>query len=153
MLNNKQDIYFRKAKRDIPPSFIMDQEMLELLLALEDEQDLKKVSQKVQMPPSRFKKAFLKLVSLGLIEKLDVENVYAHSAIIEKMKYILNQIDGLLGDIILDDTAKSLGMNLDRIPLHDLAFFVENLSDRIPDEINRYMFKKWMFDELKAVGC
>ncbi len=152
-MNNLKQCFYRKTSRSVPIDVIENNNASQLLEALDGENNIRKIFNKMKMPQAEFKKTLLNLAKHGLIEKLDPEEKMVDPVFFQKLREKLNQIDGSPGETILDDKASAMGIDLDRIPVIDAAFIIEMVADEIKSEIIRSNFIVWAVEKLKDLGC
>ena len=59
---------------------------------------------------------------------------------------------GPLGDILVDDTAKEMGVDTHRIPISTLPHFITILAREIPSTKQSNAFRETMLKEMKSMG-
>jgi len=147
-----KNLRFQKTNHVSYKQFNFDSNMLELFLAVDGKKSVFEIAQEIPMDPEQFKANFLKLVKLGLIEKVEAVEEFVPGEFVENMRRVVIGLIGPLGDILVEDTAKEMGVDTHRIPISTLPHFITILAREIPSTKQSNAFRETMLEEMKSMG-
>jgi hypothetical protein len=126
--------------------------MLSLYVAIDGEKTVSDLVQEVQISQVAFKKAFVKLVKLGLIEEAGSGERYVEDTFLADMRKVITKLMGPLGGLLIDDTAMDMGFKKDRIPVSSLHHFITVLAREIPSQKQSDKFREIIFEKMREIG-
>lgn len=151
-MSDKKELYYRKTKRSTNQAFTMDSNMLEIMMAMDGRKSVREIAREVKIAPALFKSTFLKLAKQGLIERTVADQACVEPSFIDNMRDLLTQLNGPLGEILLDEAAEEMGFEPGRIPISSLFKYIEVVAREVPSEKQGREFKKQMFKEMNKIG-
>ena len=138
------DAYYRKVIRRDNDKVLLDADMIRLLIAIEEDKSLYQVSEEVDMDNTTFKRAISKLLEQGLIETVKKHRVVLDKTFLDALRVNLSRAIGPIAEILIEDLAAEMQVNLSAIPLNQAAELIAQLSLEIPNEDIQMQFKKSM---------
>ncbi len=151
-MTNILDTRFKKTTVSSHNEVTFDPDMFKLLMAIEEGKTIRQIATEVQLSGSAFKASFQKLLKYKLIEPVDETKDYVEPALIEQIRKILVRLTGPLGEMLIEEAASELKLDLSRIPKSGLADLVYAIAKEIPGEKQRNEFGKLMIEEMKHMG-
>lgn len=148
---NLVDMRYKKVDQASNQEFSFDSDMLALFMAIDGQKTIQDVYLEVQLNQPRFKKAFVKLIKLGLIDQAGIEEVYVGESFLNNMRLTLISLIGPLGEVLVPDVAENMGWETNRIPEASLADFVAAVAREIPGSKQSDEFKSRMLTEMKTL--
>ena len=138
------DAFYRKVIRRDNDKVLLDADMIRLLIAIEEDKSLYQVSEEVDMDNTTFKRAISKLLEQGLIEPVKKHLVVLDKTFLDALRVNLSRAIGPIAEILIEDLAAEMQLNLSAIPLNQAAELIAQLSLEIPNEDIQMQFKKSM---------
>ncbi len=141
----------RFRKTSIKPSndINFDSDTLMLYLAIDDKKPILEIFKETKLHRSTFKECLLKLYKLKLIEQVAEEVDYVEPAFLNRLREVLIDVAGPLGEILMEEAADEMNLELTKIPKTKVADFVYQVASDIPGEKQAAEFKKVMLQEIK----
>lgn len=139
-----QDVYFRKTDLALKGNMAFDKNMLVLLLAIDEKKSILDVAREVQLDTDVFKKCLVKLHKLKLIEKVEKKIEYLNGSFLNSVSSNLVNLLGPLGEMLLEEAAEQLDMELSAIPKNRMHDFLDTVAKEIPGEKQREDFQTAM---------
>ncbi len=139
-----QDRHYRRTDRADKDEISFDSDMLRLFLAIDDSKTLWDVSKEVKMSSEVFKTSLIKLIQLKLIEQVEDKPDLVDQSVLAKIRDILVQLMGPLGEVLLTDAAKDLSLEDNKIPAAMAEKFIDCIAQNIPGEKQREEFRRAM---------
>ena len=149
---SKLDAHFRKTNIASANEITFDPDMLKLLMAIDEKKTLRQIATEVALPPDAFKKSFVKLYNLKLIEEVEDLTQFVDERFIGKIKEALIELVGPLGEVLIEDATGELNTTITRIPVADAATLINSIARHIPGEKEQNTFRKTMLDYMKTLG-
>ena len=140
--------YFKKTIRQDMEKITLDPEMLRLLMAIDENQNISQVAKAVEMNLSKVRDILGKLLKLELVVPITKEVIYTERSFIKFLKTKLSEAIGPMGEILIEDILDEMGLQMDRIPVHATPDFVRNIAREIPQGKNRTIFEDAAFSRI-----
>lgn len=147
-----QDIRCRKTDLSLTGELEFDQNMLSVLMAIDEDKTLLQVANEVKLSGEEFKATLLKLYKLKLIEKVEEEIEYLDESYLSKIRTVLVELVGPLGETLLEDAALQLGVDMDKIPKRRAGDFLAAIAEEIPGEKQQKLFDERMAKSINTTG-
>jgi hypothetical protein len=146
-----QDARFRKTNFTTHDETVFDADMLKLLMAIDEGKPILQIAKEINMDPAVFRESFLRLYKLKFIEEVKQKIVYADEIFITRLKETLVNLTGPLGEMLLEEAAEKMNLQVSRIPKSSVADFVYQVAKEIPGDTQQAEFKKLMIQEIKGM--
>ena len=146
--SNASHLYFRKVIRKDSEQVSLDANMIRLLLAIDEHRNLNQIAEAVDMDTITMKQALAELLKRGLIEPVRKGAPQLDRMFYDALRINLSKAIGPMAEIIIEDAAAEMNLNLNRIPVDQAAELISNISYEIPDDESRILFKKSMIQIL-----
>jgi hypothetical protein len=144
-----REIRFRKTNTSQNGEMEFDQDMLTVLMAIDASKTLLEVAKETKMDSAAFKKCFLKIYNLNLVEEVVAKVDCIDQHFLNNIKTCLVELLGPLGEILMEDAAEKINSELPDIPKKSIADFIHAIAIEIPGEKQRTEFQKIMLKNLK----
>jgi hypothetical protein len=126
-----------------------DSNLLNLYLAIDEKKTMNILLKEARLDLSIFKQCLLKLIKLKLIKPVKVdETEYVNSRFLERLREVLIELSGPMGDFLIEQTAEEMNLKVSRIPVAEVADFVYQIGSVIPSQKQALKFKKIMLQEI-----
>ena len=145
------NVYFRKTDLAASGNVTLDQNMLKLLFAIDENKTILEVAREINLDPPVFKQSLVKLYKLKLIEKKEKEVEYIDASFLNNVRDTLVKLLGPLGEVLMDDAAEEMDMERSKIPKTLVAEYLMAIAEEIPSDKQKSEFKKNMLGEIKAM--
>ncbi len=141
----------RFRKTSIKPSndINFDSDTLLLYLAINEKKPILEIFKETNLDRSTFKECLLKLYKLKLIEQVEEEVDYVEATFLNRLRDVLVDVAGPLGEILMEEAADDMKLELNKIPKSKVADFVYQVASDIPGDKQAAEFKKIMLQEIK----
>lgn len=151
---NLLDMHFRKTNLASTNEITFDSDMLKLLMAIDEDKTIRQIAGEVAMSPSAFKESLMKLVKLKLIEQVQVAPAgsYVGEAFMTRLRELLVSLTGPLGEVLIEETAEQMSLNISKILRARIGDFVYNIANQMPGEKQKNEFSTAMLEEIKMIG-
>ena len=151
---NLLDMHFRKTNLASNNEITFDSDMLKLLMAIDEDKTIRQIAGEVALSPSAFKESLMKLIKLKLIEQVSAAAVvsYVGEAFMARLQEILVSLAGPLGEVLIEETAEQMGLDVKKIPQARVGDFVYNIANQMPGEKQKNEFSTAMLAEIKMLG-
>jgi hypothetical protein len=146
--SNASHLYFKKVIRKDNEQVSLDANMIRLLLVIDEHRNLNQIAEAVQMDTIALKQALALLLKRGLIEPVRKDIPRLDRMFYDALRINLSKAIGPIAEIIIEDAADEIGLNLQSIPVDQAAELITSISYEIPEEDSRIMFKKSMIQIL-----
>lgn len=141
-------IRFKKTRANPNGEIKFDADLLELYLAIDEEKNILSLFKESRLTQSVFKQGILKLLKLRLIEQVKEEAAVADSSFFNRLREVLIEISGPLGEVLIEDAAMEMNLDPTRIPIHKKADFIYRIAAAIPGHNPAGKFKAIMLREI-----
>jgi predicted transcriptional regulator len=145
------NVYFKKTDLATSGNVTLDQNMLKLLFAIDENKTILEIAKEIKLDPTVFKQSLVKLYKLKLIEKKEKEVEYIDAKFLNNVRDTLVQLLGPLGEVLMDDAAEEMDTERSKIPKTLVAEYLMAIAEEIPSEKQKSEFKKNMLGEIKAM--
>ncbi len=151
---NLLDMHFRKTDLASTNEITFDSDMLKLLMAIDETKTVRQIAGALALSPAAFKQSFVKLVKLKLIEQVAdaAPTTYVSEGFLDKTREVLIGLTGPLGEVLLEETAEQMNLEMNQIPQDRLGDFIYNLANQMPGEKQKNEFSTVMLKEIKLLG-
>jgi len=151
---NLLDMHFRKTNLASTNEITFDSDMLKLLMAIDEDKTIRQIAGEVALSPSAFKDSLMKLVKLKLIEQVQVAPAgsLVGEAFMARLLEILVSLTGPLGEVLIEETAEQMNLDINKIPRAQIGDFVYNIANQMPGEKQKNEFSTTMLEEIKLLG-
>jgi len=151
---NLLDMHFRKTNLASTNEITFDSDMLKLLMAIDEDKTIRQVAGEVDLSPSAFKESLMKLVKQKLIEQVQVAPAgsLVGEAFMARLREILVSLTGRLGEVLIEETAEQMNLDVNKIPRARIGDFVYNIANQMPGEKQKNEFSTTMLEEIKLLG-
>lgn len=146
--SNASHLYFKKVIRKDDEQVSLDANMIRLLLVIDEHRNLNQIAEAVQMDAITLKQALALLLKRGLIEPVRKDIPRLDRMFYDALRINLSKAIGPIAEIIIEDAADEIGLNLQSIPVDQAAELITSISYEIPEEDSRIVFKKSMIQIL-----
>jgi hypothetical protein len=120
-------------------------------MAIDEKKPILQVAKEINMDPTLFREALLRLYKLKLIEEVKSEVVYVEKTFLTTLRYSLSALIGPLAEIVMEEIAKEMNFQLTKIPKSRVADFVYLIAKEIPGDKEKVEFKKRMLQEIHSM--
>jgi hypothetical protein len=150
---NLLEMHFRKTNLAESNEITFDTDMLKLLMAIDEDKTIRQIIGDVAMTPSAFKASLMKLIKLKLIEPVAAAALvsYVDEAFIARLREVLVALTGPMGEILIEEIADEMNLDVHKIPRDQVGDFVYNLANQIPSEKQKNQFSTAMVAEIKRL--
>ncbi len=150
---NLLDMYFRKTNLASNSEITFDSDMLKLLMAIDDSKTIRQIATDVGFTPSAFKESLMKLIKLKLIEQVEAtaQVSYVGEAFLERTRDVLVDLTGPLGEVLIEETAEQMGLDITKIPRDRVGDFIYNIAKQMPGEKQKNEFSTVMLKEINLL--
>jgi len=151
---NLLDMHFRKTNLASTDEITFNSDMLKLLMAIDEDKTIRQIAGEVELSPSAFKESLMKLVKLKLIEQVQVAPAgsYVGEAFMARLREVLVSLTGPLGEVLIEETAEQMSLEVNKIPRARIGDFVYNIANQMPGEKQKNEFSTTMLEEIKLLG-
>jgi predicted transcriptional regulator len=151
---NLLDMHFRKTNLASNNEITFDSDMLKLLMAIDEDKTIRQIAGDVDLSPSAFKESLMKLIKLKLIEQVQVAPAgsYVGEAFMARLREVLVSLTGPLGEVLIEETAEEMNLDITKIPRAKVGDFVYNIANQMPGEKQKNEFSTTMLEEIKLLG-
>lgn len=151
---NLLDMHFRKTNLASNNEITFDTDMLKLLMAIDEDKTIRQVAGEVTLTPSAFKESLMKLVKLKLIAQVAAAAVVAYvgEAFMARLQEVLVSLTGPLGEVLIEETAEDMNLDIKKIPRTQVGDFVYNIANQMPGDKQKNEFSTAMLEEIKMLG-
>ncbi len=146
--SNASHLYFRKVIRKDNQQVSLNANMIRLLLAIDEHLSLKQIAEAVEMDTITLKQALAELLKHKLIEPVRKDTPRLDRMFYDALRINLSKAIGPMAEILIEDAAAEMNLNLQSIPVDQAAELITSISYEIPDEDGRILFKKSMLQIL-----
>lgn len=146
--SNASHIYFKKVIRRDNQQVSLDANMIRLLLAIDEHLSLNQIAEAMEMDSITLKQALVELLKRGLIEPVRKDKPQLDRMFYDALRINLSKAIGPMAEILIEDAAAEMNLNLHSIPVDQAAELITSISYEIPDEDDRIPFKKSMIQIL-----
>ncbi len=84
-----------------------------------------------------------------LIEEVKEKVDYVDSQLLDEISEKLVELLGPLGEVLMQDAAETLNIEVPNIPKNDIAEYVKAIANEIPSDKQRVDFQKEMLKKIK----
>jgi predicted transcriptional regulator len=151
---NLLDMHFRKTNLASNSEITFDSDMLKLLMAIDEEKTIRQIAGDVDLTPAAFKESLMKLIKLKLIEQAEATAPvsYVGEAFMARLHEILVSLTGPLGEVLIEETAEEMNLDVKKIPRARVGDFVYNIANQMPGDKQKNEFSTAMLEEIKMLG-
>ena len=151
---NLLDMQFRKTNLASNSEITFDSDMLKLLMAIDENKTIRQIAADVEFTPSAFKESLVKLIKLKLIEQVATTAPvsYVGEAFLERTREVLVQLAGPLGEVLIEETAEQMNLDVTKIPRSSVGDFIYNIAKQMPGEKQKTEFSSVMMEQIKLIG-
>ena len=151
---NLLDMHFRKTNLASNNEITFDSDMLRLLMAIDEDKTIRQIAGDIALTPSAFKESLMKLIKLKLIEKVNAAALvsYIGEAFIARLQEVLVSLTGPLGEVLIEETAEEMNLDIKKIPRARVGDFVYNIANQMPGDKQKNEFSTAMLEEIKMLG-
>jgi len=151
---NLLDMCFKKTNLASTSEITFDSDMLKLLMAVDDSKTIRQIAADVELTPSAFKESLIKLIKLKLIEQVEtaIPVSYVGDAFLERTREVLVDLTGPLGEVLIEETAEQMGLDMTQIPRDRVGDFIHNIARQMPGEKQKNEFSTVMLKEINLLG-
>lgn len=146
-----RDVRFKKTNISLDGELEFDQDMLTLLLAIDEKKTLLQVAKETKMDSAAFKKCFLKLYNLKLVEEVVEKVNYVDNQFLNSIRDNLVKLLGPLGEVLMEDAAEKINSTLPHIPKDSAADYIHAIASDIPGDKQKTEFQKIMLEQLNTM--
>jgi hypothetical protein len=137
-------LFFRKSIWADTAHVTMDADMIAVLLAIDENKDMRQVIKETGLEEATLRKTLTKLVEVRLIEPVTKSIRYLDRTFYDILNKNLTIFVGPLGEFILEDIMDEMGISPAKVPFHRTAELIRKAGEQIPDETNRTRFEEAM---------
>jgi hypothetical protein len=145
------NLIYRRTVAALKGQVSMSGKMLELLMLLDGRTNLRKVSQKMNVPMSDMRSYIAKLKTYGVIEEVHEPIAMLDSKFFGYMAGQLSTIAGPIAQVMVEDAVLEISDGTSTIPQNKAAALIERIGRQIPDENQRAGFIKNMLKKVSDV--
>jgi hypothetical protein len=151
---NLLDMHFRVTDLASSDEISFDSDMLTLLMAIDQNKTIRQIAGEVSLSQAAFKESLIKLIKLKLIEQADPSGPesYVGEAFMARLEEVLISVAGPLGQMLIEETAEDMKLDIKKIPRARVADFVYNIANQVPGEKQQNEFRTAMLEEIKLLG-
>ncbi len=151
---NLLDMCFRKTDLASTGEITFTADMLKLLMAIDANKTIRQIAADVELTPSAFKESLMKLIKLKLIEQAEATAPmsYVGEAFLERTRETLVELIGPLGEMLIEEAAEQMGLDVTKIPKANVGDFIYNIANQMPGEKQKNEFRTVMLAEIKLLG-
>lgn len=143
-------LFFKKTIRTDADPVTMDADMIGVLLAVDENTDMRQVARETGLHESVLRNTLAKLLRLRLIEPVAKSLRYLDRGFYEILKKQLTLHVGPMGEVILEDILDDMGISAEKIPVHRTEELIRKAGEQIPDGTGRDRFVQAVFDVIPA---
>jgi predicted transcriptional regulator len=143
------NMVFGPVSRDDIGEFSLDGQTLKVLVEMDGRTHVAGLARKLNMDLPTIRTVISKLIELGLAEKREGAMPILDEEFLDFLKTHLAQATGPIAEVLLEDVAAEMGMDIKKFPYHRAAELVDYLSREIPDEEKKLPFKQVMLQKLR----
>ncbi len=133
-------VFFKKTIRTDADPVTMDADMIGVLLAVDENKDMRQVARETGMEEGILRATLAKLLQLGLIEPVAKSLRYLDRGFYDILKQQLTLYVGPMGELLLEDILDEMGLSAEKIPVHRTEELIQKAGEQIPDEAGRGRF-------------
>jgi len=137
-------LFFRKSIRSDTAHITMDADMIGVLLAIDENKDMRQVIKETGLAETALRTTLAKLLEFGLIEPVAKSIRYLDQTFYELLRKNLTIFVGPMGEFILEDIMDEMGISAAKVPVHRTAELIRKAGEQIPDDANRIRFEEAM---------
>ncbi len=151
---NLLDMQFKKTNLASNNEITFDSDMLKLLMAIDEDKTIRQIAGDVDLTPAAFKESLMKLIKLKLIEQVEAATAvsYVGEAFMARLQEVLVSLTGPLGEVLIEETAEEMNLDIKKIPRARVGDFVYNIANQIPGEKQKNEFSTAILKEIKMLG-
>ncbi len=152
-MQKSKSISFRKRKIKPNADFKFESSnLLIVYMAIDEEKNINKILQETKLEKSVFIECLKQLLKLNLIERVKENIEVVEVSFINRIREILIDETGPMGEILMEEAAKEMNIELNKIPKDQLVDFVYQVTSYIPHGKEALEFKKIMIKEMKKIN-
>ncbi len=145
-------LIFRALATENVGEVTLDGRSLKVLLELDGKKTVFEVAKRLGISVNQVREVLESLYKRALIELAEDSIPFVDGEFMAYLKGQLSMLIGPLASLIIEETVESLGERLDRFPVSGLAELIEALSNEIPREDKKMVFKRAMLNKIKEKG-
>ena len=151
---NLLDMHFKKTNLATNNEITFDADMLKLLMAIDEDKTIRQVAGDVDLSPAAFKESLMKLIKLKLIKQVAAAAAgsFVGEAFMARLREILVSLTGPLGEVLIEEAAEEMNLNVKKIPRGQIGDFVYHIANQMPGEKQKNEFSTVMLEEIKMLG-
>ncbi len=151
---NLLDMHFKKTNLASNNEITFDSDMLKLLMAIDEDKTIRQIAGDVALTPAAFKESLMKLIKLKLITQVEAAALvsYVGEAFMARLLEVLVSLTGPLGEVLIEETAEEMNLDIKKIPRALVGDFVYNIANQVPGDKQKNEFSTAMLAEIKMLG-
>ncbi|MCP3954206.1 MAG: hypothetical protein GY697_18620 [Desulfobacterales bacterium] len=151
---NLLDMHFKKTNLASNNEITFDSDMLKLLMAIDEDKTIRQIAGDVALTPAAFKESLMKLIKLKLITQVEAAALvsYVGEAFMARLLEVLVSLTGPLGEVLIEETAEEMNLDIKKIPRPLVGDFVYNIANQVPGDKQKNEFSTAMLAEIKMLG-
>ncbi len=148
-----EKMLYRVVVPEKTTSFVLDSRMLMLLVALDENKNIAKISEETGISGFALSQSLRKLLEMGLVEPMfkeeEREAKHLGTEFVEALVAGLTKSVGPMGAMLVSEALADLKIPAEKIPLAQAAEIINVLAVEIPKERAKYRFRKEMLNVLR----
>jgi len=141
-------LVFRPNFKKDATEMSLDGQTLGILMELDGKKEISVVRRALNMDMGTMRAALSRMLELGLVEIVDKSVPPEFVVFLTKE---LSKAAGPIAEVLLEDVAIEIGINVSSIPQHRVAELVDALSRYIPSDERKAAFTHSMLNRLKQL--
>lgn len=142
---------FRKTNVTPNSEINIDSNTIRVYLAIDESKPIVEIFRETKLGRDVFMKCLLNLYNLKLIEQVKIEVEYISPALIGRIKEVLIEVSGPLGELLLEEAAEGMNCEITQIPKSKIADLVYQIGNDIPGKKQSMEFKKIILKEIQTM--
>lgn len=143
-------LFFRKSIQADTAHITMDADMISVLLAIDENKDMRQVIKETGLGEATLRKTLNKLLKSGLIEPIAKSIRYLDQTFYAVLKKHLILFVGPMAEFVLEDIIEDMGISPSKVPVHRSEELIRKAGEQIPDEASRKRFEQAMLNIIPA---
>ena len=143
---------FRQVVRENGKKVTLNSQLLQVFLELDGKKALDTVARNIGLSMADMRSVVIRLISLGLIEKVESDRQFLDSEFFSLLQAQLLLAIGPIADILIEEELGIFGYTAERFPADQAERLVEQLSLNIQRPDKKEAFLKSVVEIIKTKG-
>ncbi len=144
-------LVFKRSIRGNLGEFSLDSNMLKVLMELDGNKSLAKVSRAINMDLETLREVIIRLIHINLVQQVETKSLFLNKAFFDFLTAQLSLALGPIAEFLVEDEIRELGYDATSFPHQRAAELVNLLASQIPRNEKRLAFQQVMVEKIKKI--